>query len=301
MHAEHDRERGISCWTKNYRTGIEFDDPEALGREYVYFDPIYTLPEEGQAWWREEVANGLPDVRWVEPPAPVEASSGRHRGAERGRTRVGLSPSARERRLLACGHDPAAPCRRRADRTVGGDPDATFEKFAHDVRTIRASFPKAQLYLFPELYLAGEMPFRTHVPVAKNRHRVPGPLTERIGAVARRARRGSRRARSKRRGVGPTTRRCSSRPTGRSSRPTASSSRGCRSRPRIRFGAATRRPGPHRQGRHADLLRRLVPEVPRSLAMRGAEVLLHPTLTSTPDREEEVVLARSNASPTSAT
>ena len=35
------------------------------------------------------------------------------------------------------------------------------------------------------------------------------------------------------------------------------------------------------------------PEVPRSLAMRGAEVLLHPTLTSTPDREEEVVLARS--------
>ena len=72
---------------------------------------------------------------------------------------------------------------------VGGDPDATFDRFAHEVRTIRASFPRAQLYLFPELYLAGEMPFRTHVPVAKNRHRVPGPLTERIGAVARRARR----------------------------------------------------------------------------------------------------------------
>jgi len=37
------------------------------------------------------------------------------------------------------------------------------------------------------------------------------------------------------------------------------------------------------------------PEVPRSLALRGAQVLLHPTLTSTPDREEELVLARANA------
>ena len=35
MLKSYDRERGISCWTKNYRTGIEFDDPEALGREYV--------------------------------------------------------------------------------------------------------------------------------------------------------------------------------------------------------------------------------------------------------------------------
>jgi lysine 2,3-aminomutase len=68
----YDRERGISTWTKNYRTGIEFDDPEALSREYVYFDPIYTLPEAGQQWWREQIAHGLPDARWIEPPAPVE-------------------------------------------------------------------------------------------------------------------------------------------------------------------------------------------------------------------------------------
>ena len=46
--------------------------PEALAREYVYFDPIYTLPEEGQQWWRDQVATGLPDARWVEPPAPIE-------------------------------------------------------------------------------------------------------------------------------------------------------------------------------------------------------------------------------------
>jgi formamidase len=37
------------------------------------------------------------------------------------------------------------------------------------------------------------------------------------------------------------------------------------------------------------------PEVPRALALGGAEVLLHPTLTSTPDRAEELVLARANA------
>jgi lysine 2,3-aminomutase len=49
---EYDRERGISYWTKNYRTGIEHDDPEALSRRYPYYDPIRTLPEAGRAWWR---------------------------------------------------------------------------------------------------------------------------------------------------------------------------------------------------------------------------------------------------------
>jgi lysine 2,3-aminomutase len=49
---EYDRERGISWWTKNYRTSIEQEDPEALTRRYPYYDPIHTLPEAGQAWWR---------------------------------------------------------------------------------------------------------------------------------------------------------------------------------------------------------------------------------------------------------
>jgi len=48
---EYDREKGISYWTKNYRTGIESDDPEALTRRYEYYDPIYTLPEAGQRFW----------------------------------------------------------------------------------------------------------------------------------------------------------------------------------------------------------------------------------------------------------
>ena len=53
---EYDREKGISYWTKNYRTSIEAGDPEALTRRYAYYDPIYTLPEAGQAYWRTEGA-----------------------------------------------------------------------------------------------------------------------------------------------------------------------------------------------------------------------------------------------------
>jgi formamidase len=37
------------------------------------------------------------------------------------------------------------------------------------------------------------------------------------------------------------------------------------------------------------------PEVARGLAVRGAEGIIQPSLTSTPDREEELVLARANA------
>jgi KamA family protein len=48
---EYDRERGISYWTKNYRTGLEAADPDALTRRYEYHDPIHTLPQEGRAWW----------------------------------------------------------------------------------------------------------------------------------------------------------------------------------------------------------------------------------------------------------
>ena len=60
MVEEYDREKGISYWTKNYRTGIESDDSEALRRRYPYYDPIYTLPEPGQAWWREHTRELLP-------------------------------------------------------------------------------------------------------------------------------------------------------------------------------------------------------------------------------------------------
>ena len=49
----YDRVRGISYWTKNYRTGIEYDDPDALTKTHEYYDPISTLPEEGRRYWAE--------------------------------------------------------------------------------------------------------------------------------------------------------------------------------------------------------------------------------------------------------
>jgi lysine 2,3-aminomutase len=59
MVEDYDRVRGISYWRKNYRTGIEADDPEALTRRYHYYDPISTLPEEGRAWWRRRFDEDL--------------------------------------------------------------------------------------------------------------------------------------------------------------------------------------------------------------------------------------------------
>jgi lysine 2,3-aminomutase len=51
--ASYDVERGISHWTKNYRTSIELDDGHDMDRTYEYYDPIHTLPAEGQAWWAQ--------------------------------------------------------------------------------------------------------------------------------------------------------------------------------------------------------------------------------------------------------
>ena len=65
MAKNYDRTLGISSWTKNYRTGIEFDDPGALSREYPYYDPVYTLPEEGQGYWREFVRKGRRELQPV--------------------------------------------------------------------------------------------------------------------------------------------------------------------------------------------------------------------------------------------
>jgi lysine 2,3-aminomutase len=56
MLSSYDEVKGISYWRKNYRTGIEHDDPDALTQEHPYFDPISTLPEEGQRYWREFMA-----------------------------------------------------------------------------------------------------------------------------------------------------------------------------------------------------------------------------------------------------
>lgn len=185
-------------------------------------------------------------------------------------------------------------------RPVEGDPDATVERFEREVRTLRAAFPQAQLYLFPELWLTGSHPFR-HGTTDERAIAVPvpGPLTERLGRAAARARRWICAGSVYERGAG-----------GRVYNTALVFD------PRGRLVTTYRKLYPWQPferstpGREAapvfDIPRvgRLgvmicydgwFPEVPRGLALQGAEVILHPTLTSTPDREEELVLARANA------
>ena len=52
----YDDRGNVAADTENYRTSIETDDPDALTRRYAYYDPIYTLPETGQAYCRAEAA-----------------------------------------------------------------------------------------------------------------------------------------------------------------------------------------------------------------------------------------------------
>jgi lysine 2,3-aminomutase len=60
MLTDYDRERGISYWTKNYRTSIEHTEPDALLKQYPYYDPIDTLAESGRAWWRKHISSDRP-------------------------------------------------------------------------------------------------------------------------------------------------------------------------------------------------------------------------------------------------
>ncbi len=50
----YDREKGISYWSKNYLTSIEWDKPEMLNNLYEYYDPIDTLPTAGQEYWAKQ-------------------------------------------------------------------------------------------------------------------------------------------------------------------------------------------------------------------------------------------------------
>ena len=74
----YDRLLGISYWTKNYRTSVETGDGDALNRRYAYYDPISSLPNEGQAWWRSHDAGD---------PVSAQASAARSRAAAAALTR----------------------------------------------------------------------------------------------------------------------------------------------------------------------------------------------------------------------
>lgn len=48
----YDRTRGISYWSKSYRTVLDAPGTDALNRVYPFYDPIDGLPAAGRAWWR---------------------------------------------------------------------------------------------------------------------------------------------------------------------------------------------------------------------------------------------------------
>lgn len=54
----YDRTRGISYWSKNYRTGLDASDVDAFSAVYPFYDPIEGLPPVGQAWWRKQRGYG---------------------------------------------------------------------------------------------------------------------------------------------------------------------------------------------------------------------------------------------------
>jgi formamidase len=186
-------------------------------------------------------------------------------------------------------------------RPVPFDPTATLEKFEREVQMLRAAFPGAHLYVFPELYLTGEHPFAPETPPrfeSSVAQPVPGPLTRAVGAIAKRVERwivaGSIVERD---GVHLYNTLIAFSPTGRlvaryrkmfTWRPWESFALGTEPPPVIRI------PGVGKVGVMI-CYDGWFPEVARGLALRGAEVIAHPTLTTTPDRSEELVMARANA------
>jgi len=79
---QYDLERGISYWTKNYRTGIEADDPDALTRTYEYYDPIGTLGAQGQAWWRRHAGDSAASAAAGHERAATSREAARRQAAE---------------------------------------------------------------------------------------------------------------------------------------------------------------------------------------------------------------------------
>ena len=187
-------------------------------------------------------------------------------------------------------------------RPVTFDPQATFAKFEREVRLARAVFEDASLLLFPELYLTGDDPFSAgeHAGFMERvAEPVPGPLTERIGAVAARARRWICAGSIFERGRGGKIYN-----TALVFDPKGALVTSYRKLfPWQPFETTTPgdRPAPvfdiPRLGRLGVMIcyDGWFPEVARGLALQGAELILHPTLTTTPDREQELVMARANA------
>ena len=72
---------------------------------------------------------------------------------------------------------------------VAWDRQATYARFEAEVRSLRAAFPQTRLFLYPELHLDALASLKQPVPRGVARRAlaepIPGPLTERLCALAR--------------------------------------------------------------------------------------------------------------------
>jgi predicted amidohydrolase len=185
---------------------------------------------------------------------------------------------------------------------VAWDVEATWVKFESDLRELKAMVPQTRLFLWPELYLAALGPISSKpgpgYTVARIAESVPGPLTERLGALAAELHvwlvPGSFYERGEDGSIYNTAVAIS---------------------PEGKMAARYRKIFPWRPWERTAAGDEFVvfdiegvgraglmicydgwfPEVPRHLAWMGAQVILQPTATGTSDRDQEVVLARANA------
>ena len=184
---------------------------------------------------------------------------------------------------------------------VPWDPPATLDKFEDHVRVARRAFPDVDLMIFPELYLTAVDGFTSGGTGDWERRvaeEIPGPLTDRVGKIAARAKRwivaGSI---NERRGKKIHNSAIAFSPDGEIAaiyrklfpwRPFEDADPGAEPAPVFEI------PGKGVVGMMI-CYDGWFPEVARGLALQGAELIAQPTATTTPDREEEVVLARANA------
>jgi formamidase len=184
---------------------------------------------------------------------------------------------------------------------VPWDPAATLDRFEEHVRTARRAFPDVDLMIFPELYLTAVDAFTeggTEDWERRVAEEIPGPLTERVAKIAAKAKRwivaGSI---DERAGDRVHNTAIAFSPEGELVaryrklfpwRPYESVDAGDEPAPVFEI------PGKGKVGLMI-CYDGWFPEVARGLALRGAELIAQPTATATPDREEEVVLARANA------
>ncbi|MFI9212346.1 carbon-nitrogen hydrolase family protein [Streptomyces sp. NPDC053253] len=181
------------------------------------------------------------------------------------------------------------------------DLDATWSRFAHQVRTVRELFPHVQLVVVPELLLAAEGPLLGEHPegwMEQAAVTVPGPLTDRLAGLARET------------GLWLVPGTVFERTADGAIHNTALAIS-----PEGEIAARYRKvfpwqpyeeavpgtsftvfdiPGVGRIGL-AICYDGSFPETMRQLAWLGAEVVIQPTLTTTRDREMELVCARANA------